>query len=229
MMEAVVANYDDKVQQLIKDASFYGVTKQMVNIPDIEGRSPLWVASFYGYSKIVSLLLDAGAEINQSSNVDSTPLFVASQENHLPVVKELVSHGADVNKARNDGNSPAYIAAQCGNIDVLRFLISTGIDIGQKGWKNYTLLHVAAYSNQHSIVEMLLKEPKFKILIDDTSNTYNDTPLTVAIKWYGDLEMIKLLTNNGADKDKAGHLNKTPLEWARKEEKTDIMKYLQNL
>ena len=171
LMEAVAANNDNKVQQLVKVAGFYGVTKQMVNIPDIEGRSPLWVASFHGYTKIVSLLLDAGAEVNQSSKVGSTPLFVASQENHLPVVKELVSHGADVNKARNDGMSPAHIAAQYGNIDVLTYLISKGIDVGQRGWNNYTLLHMAAYSNQHSIVEMLLKEPTFKNLINDSSNS----------------------------------------------------------
>ena len=228
-MDAVQVNNIAKVQQLIKDASFYGVLKQMVNIPDKDGRSPLWSASFDGYTNIVTLLLDAGAEINQSENSGATPLCVASQENHLPVVKELVSHGADINKARNDGVSPAYKAAQKGNIEVLKFLIAKGVDVGQKVNQNYTLLHVAAYNNQHSIAEMLLKEPKGKKLIDDTSNISNDTPLTSAIYGDGDLAMTKLLMNAGADKDKAGDKNRTPLEWARAKGKSDIVKYLQNL
>ena len=228
-MDAVNANNIAKIQQLIKDASFYGVIKQMVNIPDITGQSPLWRASFDGCNKIVSLLLDAGAEINQSSYSGATPLFAASQENHLHVVKELVSRGADMNKAKHSGTSPAYIAAQKGNIDILNFLITNGVDVGQKNYQKFTILHVAATYNHHSIVELLLNEPKIKKMIDDTSNIDNDTPLTRAIYFDGDLEMIKLLINNGANKDKAGYQNKTPLEWAREKEKSDIVKYLKNL
>ena len=66
-------------------------------------------------------------------------------------------------------------------------------------------------------------------ICSSTSNMFNHTPLTVAIRWDGDLAMIKLLINAGADKDKAGYQNKTPLEWAREKGKSDIVKYLQNL
>ena len=229
LMDAVRANNIAKLQQLIKDASFYGVLKQMVNIQDIDGQSPLWSASFYGYTNIVSMLLDAGADVNQLSNYGATPLYVASQQNHLPIVKELLSRGADMNKSTNKGSSPAYIAAYKGNIDVLTFLIAKGVDVGQKGFNEYSLLHVAASHNQHPTVEFLLKEPKIKELIDDSTNTFNDTPLTLAIQEDGDLEMIKLLIKNDANKDKAGYQNKTPLQWAIEKEKTDVVKYLQNL
>lgn len=226
-MDAVQGNNIAKVQQIIKDASFYGVLKQMVNIPDKDGRSPLRSASFYGYTNIVSMLLDAGAEINQPTNDGATPLYVASQNNHLPVIKELVSRGADINKVDNDKVSPAYKAAQCGNVDVLRFLIAKGVDVRQKSYENQTLLHIAALTNHHSIVKLLLKDPKIKKLIDDSSNTHNDTPLTFAIRCDGDLAMVKLLVNHGANKDKGGNLNKTPLQWAREKNKSDIIKYLQ--
>ena len=229
LIEAVRVNNIEKVRQLIKDAKLLGIAKKTVNIPNKKGQSPLWSASLRGYTKVVSLLLDNGADVNQSSNKGATPLFIASQKNHLPVVIELVSRGADVNQSMNDGASPAYIAAQKGNIEVLNFLISKEIDVGQKSYQNFTLLHIAASKNHHSIVEMLLKEPKIRNLIDDISNKFNHTPLTVAVYSDGDLEMMRLLINNGADKDKAGHQNKTPLEWARVKEKTDIVKYLQSL
>ena len=227
-MDAVRAKNIAKIQHLIKDARFYGVLKQMVNIPDKDGRSPLSSASFCGYTNIVSMLLDAGAEINQSSNDGFTPLCVASQQNHLPIVKELLSRGADMNKSTNFGSSPAYKAAEKGNIDVLTFFISKGVDVGQKGVNKYSLLHIAALNNHHSLVELLLKEPKIKELIDDSSNTDNHTPLTGAIQWYGDLAMIKLLMKNGANKDKAGTQNLTPLQLARAKEKSDIIEYLQS-
>ena len=73
-MDAVYAKNIAKIQHLIKDASFYGVLKQMVNIPDKDEESPLWLASFYGYTNIVSMLLDAGADVNQSSNGGATSL-----------------------------------------------------------------------------------------------------------------------------------------------------------
>ena len=228
-MRAVKANNIAQVQQLIKHASYYGVIKQMVNITSKNGRSPLFEASLHGYTNIVYVLLDAGAEVNQAENSGATPLYAASQNNHLPIVKELASRGADINKVENyQGSSPALMATQEGNIDILKFLIAKGVDVGQKCYHNWTLLHMAAGHNHHSIVELLLKEPKIKKLIDDTSNTRHHTPLTVAINWEGDLEMIKLLMNNGANKEKAGYEGKTPLEWAREMEKSDIVIYLQN-
>ena len=131
LMDAVNMNNIERVRQLIKDAYFFGVTKKMIIIPNKDGQSPLWGASFLGYTNIVILLLDAGTEVIQSSNNGATPFHAASQENH----------GADVNKSNNDGSFPAYMAAKNGNIDVLNFLILRGTDVGKKLPEHYTTLH----------------------------------------------------------------------------------------
>lgn len=62
---------------------------------------------------------------------------------------------------------------------------------------------------------MLLDNYNARTFIDDAPNKFKHTPLTIAIKWNGDLEMAKILFEEGrANKNKVGCENKMPLEWA---------------
>ena len=228
LMQAVFNNNYEEVKNMIRDAKHFKIEEEMVNIRGKNGMTPLYQASFDGYLNIVSFLLDAKANIDQADYDGVTPLYVASQENKLEVVKELLQRGADVNKADNGGSTPAYIATQLCNKDVLKFLLSNGVKVDQKCFSNETILHKAAECNYHSIVEMLIKEFDIKNIINDSSNDYNQTPLTSAIRIDGDLQMVKLLVEAGADKKKVGHKNKTPLQWAEEKGKNDIVKYLRN-
>jgi ankyrin repeat protein len=54
-----------------------------------------------GYTQIVQLLLDRGADINTRSGMGVTALMLATQRNHIDVVKLLITQGADVN-AKDD-------------------------------------------------------------------------------------------------------------------------------
>lgn len=57
--------------------------------------TPLLNAASDGYTKIVKLLLDNGADIDQVDSGGATSLFTAAQFGHLDTVKYLLEHGAD--------------------------------------------------------------------------------------------------------------------------------------
>lgn len=204
-------------------------SKANINQAKKGGATPLFIASQNNKKDIVRLLLQHGADVNKAKSDGATPLYVASLKDNKDVVQILLQHDADMYKARNDGSTPAYKASVKGYQDVLRLLLEKGYQINHKSFKGYTVLHMAAWLNHHSLVQMLLTQFNGKNVIDDASNEFKHTPLTVAIRNDGDLEMVKLLIEGGANKNKVGYQNKTPLDWARDKRKTQIVEYLQKI
>ena len=227
LFQAVLENNFLEVQKLIELSKTLNIEEKMVNLPDCQGRTPLYRASFQGYLDIVSLLLNSKANIDQANKNGATPLFVASQQNQIDAVQILLNNDADIYKAHNDGTTPAYAATEKGHEYVLRQLLNKGYKTDHKSFEGLTILHGASSLNHHAIVEMLLTEFNAKDMIDDASNEYKFTPLTMAVSHNGDLDMVKLLVEAGANKNKESY-GKTPLRWALEKGKTQILEYLQN-
>ena len=57
---------------------------------------PLWCAAAAGHLDIVKLLVKSGANVNSTSNRNSTPLLLACFEGHYEIVKYLVEHNAGI-------------------------------------------------------------------------------------------------------------------------------------
>ena len=88
------------------------------------------------------------------------------------------------------------------------------------GLYNYSILHNASQFNHHEVVKVILNSSIGRGLLDDASHDFNDTPLTSATKFDGDLDLV-------ADTKKVGS-GKAPLQWALEKEKPDIVKYLKH-
>ena len=79
------------------------------------------------------------------------------------------------------------------------------------------------------MVKLLLNDFNARTVINDASNRWEHTPLTRAIRFNGDLEMVKrLVEEGGADKNKVGFGSQTPLELALETKKKQKADYLQN-
>jgi hypothetical protein len=96
-----------------------------------DGRSPVYIASYYGYLEAVTGLIEMGANINTARDDGCTPVYIAAREGHFDVVKTLVEHGADVNTPANNGETPLYVAALWRSSDVVLYLVDVGADVTQ--------------------------------------------------------------------------------------------------
>lgn len=77
------------------------------NIRDVEGNSALHIASHSGDSlaRMISLLLQYGAEVNTGNMRSYTPLHLAAERGYIKSVELLVAKGADVNAVTSYGSS----------------------------------------------------------------------------------------------------------------------------
>ena len=103
--------------------------------PSYQSERALLVACSLGEDKIVSLLLDYGADVNAFLGGQTTALISAierSRKDSKSMVQLLLGRGADVNirvpDARPHSVSALSAARWTGNVDIARVLLENGAD-----------------------------------------------------------------------------------------------------
>jgi ankyrin repeat protein len=81
------------------------------------GLTALVFAAREGDLESAKLLVEAGADVNQTTEYGWTPLLTATNNRHYQLGKYLIEHGADVNKANKGSWTPLYIATDNRNIE----------------------------------------------------------------------------------------------------------------
>ena len=168
-----------------------------VNKADRVGTTPLYVASIYGHSKTVGLLLDHPRIKVNSARTDngSTALIVASMKGHVEVVKQLLArHDIDVNNmARVTGESPLGFACQDGHLEVAHLLLGhRDINIHKKSHLNgFSPLDMAIKKDHSEIVAKMLAHSNFGLPREPNSrevciaHSYNSVESAKVLVWAG--------------------------------------------
>eukprot|EP01083_Nonionella_stella_P119800 358414_1 len=151
-----------------------------INDSKTNGRSPLFIASFFGHNEIVEMLIDHSnrmnthgikhgiLDMNQCDSKGFTALFVAAQNGHTKIVTLLLHRGANVNQCDQRGHVPLWISSVRGHVSVVRVLLShPSIDIDHQGMEGGTALLRACFTNQLEVVEVLLNPPNQIFATDD--------------------------------------------------------------
>ncbi|XP_026166369.1 ankyrin repeat domain-containing protein 27 isoform X2 [Mastacembelus armatus] len=94
-----------------------------VNSCNVDGYTPLHVASLHGHSTLAALLIRHGANVNARTNQSATPLHLASQNSHIQVLRFLLECNAKMNKKDHYGNTPLIHACLRGNLETATILI----------------------------------------------------------------------------------------------------------
>jgi ankyrin repeat protein len=81
------------------------------------GLTPLIFAAREGDTESAKALIDAGADVNQTSNYGWTPLLTAVNNRHFKLAQMLVERGADPNVANKGAWTPLYLATDIRNIE----------------------------------------------------------------------------------------------------------------
>lgn len=84
----------------------------------------LYLACWKGHSKVVSLLVEYGANVNHQRRSDGdTSLMISSQGGHSPIVETLLQGDADVSAVNEAGYTALFLAVHQNRLETLSLLL----------------------------------------------------------------------------------------------------------
>jgi ankyrin repeat protein len=194
-----------------------------INAKDLGDRTPLHIAARYGNQQLSQMLIEKGkAKINAKNKNGLTPLHLAIKYEHLMVIEYLIKAGADINAKTNDGSTPLHMAIQTGCRKTVNFLINKGADKTAKDDNGQTILHYAVLSGSVEFFTFVIKGNKHLINLQTKNGC---TLLHIAIQNRSQ-ELVKFLIEEGADQNIKDKIGQTPLNYAKKYGKPDIINLL---
>ncbi len=125
LLEAVRNGSSAEVEAILKQNT------EDLNQKGPQGLTPLHIAAKEGYTRIVNLLITAGADINAQDQNGETPLHKAVIYDHPVVVKQLLNAGADANIQSKLGRPIYYAVRVLGNPQMIELLKDASIIPGR--------------------------------------------------------------------------------------------------
>jgi uncharacterized protein len=128
VFEAAAVGKTERLRELLDEDS------SLANAWASDGFQPLGLASFFGQTAAVRLLLERGAEANSASRNDMQvmPLHSAAATDdpgaRYEIAKLLLEHGADPNARQQDDFTPLMAADQHGDERLRELLIEYGAE-----------------------------------------------------------------------------------------------------
>jgi hypothetical protein len=115
------------------NALLNGPAKEWVGVdrPDAEGTPPLIYASCFGHQDVVSILLDAGADVDKQDKNQWSSLMWAMTNRHKGIAKLLLDHGANSDVKSSAGRTAFDFLEP--NSEMSDYLHESGYDIGNAG------------------------------------------------------------------------------------------------
>ncbi len=172
--------------------------------PDGGALTALVYAARTGNIDAARMLLEGGADINQTTRYGWSPLLAATQNQNYQMAKFLIEGGANVNLANKGGWTPLYLATDNRNIEGGDYPTRTA-DMDSLAFITY-LLDKGANVNAR-VTESTETRTVF------TNQWLNEEGATAFLRaaQSGDLALLKLLVARGADPKISTKLGITPL------------------
>jgi len=172
----------------------------------------LHYAAECGFTPIVRLLLDGGAEVNVTDGYDQTPIALAVNADRRRSIELLAEHGAELT---------VHVAAYLGNGEALEELLENGADLNTADEAGHTPLHVAVEQRQREVIAVLLAHHA-KV---DAGDRYGRTPLFLAAT-EGAPDLARILANAGANVNVGDLVGRTALHMAAEQGYLEIVRFL---
>ena len=177
-----------------------------------------------GYARVVSLLLDAGANkdtTDEESEYGDTALIVAACRGHTAVVEVLLKAGANKEATDSYDSTVLMEAASHGKAAVVELLLKAGANKEARNIHGNTALIHAAIEGQESLVEVLLRAGANKEAVD----TDECTALMCAA-YAGHASSVEVLLKAGANKEAIDYRGGTALMYAAYSGQTAVVEVL---
>lgn len=146
LMKAVQHNDPATVKRLIAEG---------VNVSELDanGDAPLVMAAYKGYTEVVRLLLEAGADVTAvDPGMKATALHAAAYAGRTEAAKLLIEHGIDIDKqGPNNGYTALHDAIWQNNVETAKVLIEAGANLALKSHGGETPVQFAKSNGRKEI------------------------------------------------------------------------------
>lgn len=188
---------------------------------DFTGRSPLSWAAQRGEAKSVRILLEYGADPNNSDNTKATPLHYAAQAKTPTCLLLLIQHGAKITQQNRGWTAFHYACSFHDDLGYIEPLLGHGADIDKRTYVGKTALSLAILQNHLKSASFLLNIGADPDVVDKDGQS----PLALSIK-FRRYEALKLLLRAGATHKPLSEDDDTLLHLVAKFSDLKIIKYL---
>ena len=179
----------ENVQMLLKK------DPELIDIKDENGKTPLHWACQGVHIKVVKYLIENGADVNVRDNNQIAPLHNIAARNHIKAAELLINNGTQVDIIDGDDSTPLHIAAYYGHYDMAKFLLQKGADVNAKKHGKFTPLHYTCFNGFDNVARLLIDNgAEIEAL-----NVRNRTPLILAARESGDIEILSYLLKKGSN------------------------------
>ena len=188
---------------------------------DFTGRSPLSWAAQRGEAEAVRLLLEYGADPNNSDNTKATPLHYAAQAKIPTCLLLLIQHGAQITQQNRGWTALHYACSFHDDLAYIKPLLGHGVDFDKRTYVGKSALSLAILQNH-------LKSASFLLSIGVDPNVVDkdgQSPLALSIK-FRRYEAMRLLLQAGAMHNPLSEDDDTLLHLVAKFPHLKIIKYL---
>jgi ankyrin repeat protein len=168
-----VTNGDDKaLLTLLQKTGGKRVKINERNLSD-EGKTLVAMASERGFNKVVTVLIDRGADVNIASDSGFTPLNLALKNGHSGTATILINSGADLDSHDTAfGKTPLLWAVEKKVAPTtIKLLCDKGCDLDARSRQGFTALMTAVEHNNADVVRVLLASNANPLTQDLKGNT----------------------------------------------------------
>lgn len=163
-----------------------------INAFDERGyQTPLMAAAVFATPKIVSILIERGADVNQGALSDGqTALMRAALSDNVETLSTIIEKGAAVDARTVEGNTALMYAAKHGYIGVVRRLIESGCEVNATNKAGNVAMDFASHNQQYEVAKVLQEKGSIHCVkcekctaLARCCHDRDNTPLNTVIKY----------------------------------------------